>query len=42
MSGYCWTHDITYRIKQGDEVCPKCLANKEKELKSGLSYEHVE
>ena len=33
MTGYCALHDFDYDIIQGDEVCPICLANKERDLK---------
>ena len=31
--GYCWLHDKRYEVIQGDEVCPRCLKNKERDLK---------
>ena len=32
-TGYCVLHDADYDVLQGDEVCPRCLANKEQELR---------
>jgi hypothetical protein len=30
--GYCWLHDCEYSVIDGDEVCPQCLKNKERDI----------
>lgn len=25
MKGYCWLHDLNYKLTESDSVCPKCL-----------------
>jgi hypothetical protein len=32
--GYCFAHDIEYRLENTDDVCPKCL----KELNQSLTW----
>ena len=33
MDGYCWLHDTEYKLNHLDDVCPRCLHNKEQDLK---------
>ena len=33
MHGYCWLHDMEHRLNSMDDVCPRCLANKEQDLR---------
>jgi hypothetical protein len=33
MKGYCPLHDLEYKLNNIDDVCPKCLDNKELDLK---------
>lgn len=32
MTGYCNLHDRDYKITSGDEVCPRCLRDKDIDL----------
>jgi hypothetical protein len=32
MKGYCFLHDQEYKIESSDDVCPRCLKNKELDL----------
>lgn len=29
MNGYCWLHDLEYKLNEPDDVCPRCLDNKQ-------------
>lgn len=32
MKGYCWLHNTEYKLNHADDICPRCLHNKEQDL----------
>lgn len=33
MKGYCWLHDLNYKLIEPDSVCPQCLKTCEVSLR---------